>query len=126
MLYNKYPILVGFSLYYKLTKVGNSMWTPNENIESNIGGVGGVLVGYIEDREVFIMAQTYGNNFGQNGYILIPYNYITNKQYTFEMYVLDLDKKRIEGYLSQVQPLTTERTTEDDTESIGFLSNLFR
>ena len=102
------------------------MWTPNENIESNIGGVGGVLVGYIEDREVFIMAQTYGNNFGQNGYILIPYNYITNKQYTFEMYVLDLDKKRIEGYLSQVQPLTTERTTEDDTESIGFLSNLFR
>jgi len=126
VLYNKYPILVGFSLYYKLTKVGNSMWTPNENIESNIGGVGGVLVGYIEDREVFIMAQTYGNNFGQNGYILIPYNYITNKQYTFEMYVLDLDKKRIEGYLSQVQPLTTERTTEDDTESIGFLSNLFR
>ena len=126
VLYNKYPILVGFSLYYKLTKVGNSMWIPNENIEQNIGGIGGVLVGYIEEREVFIMDQTYGNNFGQNGYILIPYKYITNNKYTFEMYVLDLDKNRIEGYLSQIQPLTADTEHDDDTESIGFLSNLFR
>ena len=124
VLFNKYPILVGFSLYYKLTRVSDNFWMPNENIEHNIGGIGGVLVGYIEDREVFIMAQTYGTNFGQHGYILIPYEYITNSRYTFEMYVLDIDKKRVDGYLSQTKPLISVDDA-DETQSRGFLSNLF-
>ena len=127
VLSNKYPILVGFSVFYKFTKINNKLWIPNHNIESNIGGLAGVLVGYIHERRVFIMAQTYGNNFGQNGYIMVPYEYILNPNYTFEMYVLDVDKKRVDGYLNQTKPLiqVNEQEVAEKQTGGGFLSNLF-
>ena len=127
VLSNKYPILVGFSVFYKFSKISNKLWVPNHNLESNIGGLGGVIVGYIHEREVFIMAQTYGNNFGQSGYIMVPYKYILNPNYTFEMYVLDVDKKRVDGYLNQTAPLieVNEKETSEKNNGGGIFSNLF-
>jgi len=125
VLSNKYPILVGLSMYSKLTHIGDELLVPDNTTQVNLGGMGGVLVGYIEDREMFIMAQTYGTNFGQNGYILIPYNYILNKNLTFEMYVLDINKKRVDGYLTQNKPVISLDDTSDTRSEGGFLSNLF-
>tara|TARA_B110000208_G_C11754340_1_gene424615 strand:+ start:434 stop:1333 length:900 start_codon:yes stop_codon:yes gene_type:complete len=121
ILYNKYPILVGLSVYYNFARITNNLWLPNHETEKNIGGIGGVIVGYIEERKLFIMAQTYGSSFGQNGYIMVPYDYILNKNFTFDMYVLDLDKDRIDGYLNQTQPILSIK--EEETK--GFFSNLF-
>ena len=121
ILYNKFPILVGLSVYYNFARITNNLWLPNHETEKNIGGIGGVIVGYIEERKLFIMAQTYGGSFGQNGYILVPYAYILNKNFTFDMYVLDLDKNRIEGYLNQTQPIISVKKEEPT----GFFSNLF-
>ena len=87
--------------------------------------MGGVLVGYIHDRKMFIMAQTYGTNFGQNGYILVPYEYILNKNLTFEMYVLKIEKGRVDGYLNQNKPVMSLSDNDDNKSEGGFLSNLF-
>ena len=126
VLSHKYPILVGLSIYNDLSKIHNKLLVPDHNTEKNLGGIGGVLVGYMEEREMFIMAQTYGTSFGQNGYILVPYNYILNNSYTFEMYVLDLNKKKIKGYLNQTNPIISLNETSDEQQSGGgFLSNLF-
>tara|TARA_B110000211_G_scaffold233907_1_gene301566 strand:- start:139 stop:1059 length:921 start_codon:yes stop_codon:yes gene_type:complete len=125
VLSNDYPILVGFSIYSKLTRISDQLVLPDHSTQQNLGGMGGVLVGYIEDREMFIMAQTYGNNFGQNGYLLVPYDYILNKNYTFEMYVLDIVKKRVDGYMNHNKPVLSLPDPGENTSSGGFLSNLF-
>ena len=125
VLSNEYPILVGFGIYSKLTRINDELLMPDNSTQSNLGGMGGVLVGYMEDREMFIMAQTYGTNFGQNGYILVPYQYILNKNITFEMYILDIEKKRVDGYLNQNKPVISLSEIEDNQSEGGFLSNLF-
>ena len=127
VLLNEYPILIGFSVYSKLSRISDKLWIPDHNTEQNMGGIGGVLVGFMEERKLFIMAQTYGKNFGQNGYILVPYEYILNKNYTFEMYALDVDKKRVNGYLNHNKPVVSLNGPDEEAppSSGGFLSNLF-
>ncbi len=101
LLNNKYPLLIGFSVYYDLNNIETYMWMPDEQIDKKLGGISGVLVGYIEERKMFIMASTFGQTFGQNGYILIPYDYVLNKNLTYEIYTLDFIKERVEGYINQ-------------------------
>ena len=101
LLNNKYPVIVGFSVYYDMANVESYMWLPDEKIDRKLGGLGGVLVGYIEDRQMFIMATTFGQGYGTNGYILIPYDYVTNSNLTYELYTLDFIKERVEGYINQ-------------------------
>jgi len=101
LLSNDYPILVGISVYYDLSTVDSYMWLPDEKLDKKLGGTTFVLVGYIEERNMFIAATTFGKYYGTNGFILIPYDYILNPKYTGEMYTLDFRKERVEGYINQ-------------------------
>ena len=101
LLKNKYPILVGLTIYYDLTKISSYMWMPDPNQDKKLGGLAGVIVGYINERKMFIMACTFGEYFGTAGFILVPYDYILNPEYTFEMYTVDFDSDRVEGYINQ-------------------------
>ncbi len=101
LLMNEMPILIGFTVYYDMITVDNYMWMPDERSDKKLGGLSGVLVGYIEERSMFIMATTFGKSFGASGYILIPYDYILNQKYTGELFTLDFKKERVEGYINQ-------------------------
>jgi hypothetical protein len=101
LLSNKYPLIVGFSVYYDFNKIESYMWMPDINIDKKLGGLSGVLVGYIEDRKMFIMASTFGQSFGTSGYLLVPYDYIINTNLTFEIYTLDFIPGRVDGYINQ-------------------------
>ena len=98
---NKYPILIGFTVYYDLSNVDSFMWMPDKSQDKKIGGLAGVIVGYIDDRKMFIVAQTFGDNFGERGYVLMPYEYVLDENYTFEKYILDFNSDRVRGYISQ-------------------------
>ena len=98
---NKYPILIGFTVYYDLSNVDSFMWMPDKSQDKKIGGLAGVIVGYIDDRKMFIVAQTFGDNFGERGYVLMPYEYVLDESYTFEKYILDFNSDRVRGYISQ-------------------------
>ena len=101
LLKNEYPLLVGFSVYYDLSSIDSYMWLPDKNEDKKLGGITGVLVGYIEERKMFIMATTFGKYYGTNGFIMIPYDYILNSQFTGEIYTLDFKRERVEGYINQ-------------------------
>ncbi len=119
LLNNKYPIIVGFTVYYDFSNVKSYMWMPDETIDRKLGGLSGVLVGYIEDRQMFIMAQTMGRNFGTSGYITIPYEYIINKNFTFELYTLDFIRERVEGYINQRKEIVNlEQNKEVKKETV--------
>lgn len=101
LLMNEMPILIGFTVYYDMITVDNYMWMPDERSDKKLGGLTGVLVGYIEERKMFIMATTFGKSFGASGYILIPYDYVLSPKYTSELFTIDFKKERVEGYINQ-------------------------
>ena len=101
LLSNDCPILVGFTVFYDLGTIDSYLWIPDKQIDKKLGGLTVVLVGYIEERNMFIAATTFGKYCGTNGFIMIPYDYILNKDYTGELYTLDFKKERVEGYINQ-------------------------
>tara|TARA_B110000208_G_scaffold189674_2_gene251761 strand:+ start:5644 stop:6567 length:924 start_codon:yes stop_codon:yes gene_type:complete len=100
LLQNKFPILIGFTIFNDLSNLNDTIIMPNKTIDAPMGGLSGVIVGYINDQEVFIMASTFGEHFGNAGYINIPFDYIS-KHYTFELYVVDIDYNRVMGHVNQ-------------------------
>lgn len=116
LIFNSYPILVGFSVYYNLDDVNTCMWIPDKNKDNKMGGLAGVIVGFIEERKMFIMAETFGTCFGMSGFILIPYEYILNNNYTFERYIINFDSDRVEAYINHRKNMLNLHT-ENNNES---------
>ena len=101
ILSNEYPILVGLTVFYDLSTIDSYMWMPDEKLDKKLGGLSIVLVGYIDERQMFIAATTFGKSCGTNGFIMIPYDYIVNNNYTGELFTVDFKKERVEGYINQ-------------------------
>ena len=92
------------------------MWIPDKNKDNKMGGLAGVIVGFIEERKMFIMAETFGTCFGMSGFILIPYEYILNNNYTFERYIINFDSDRVEAYINHRKNMLNLHT-ENNNES---------
>ncbi len=61
-----------------------------------------IVVGYIESHKVFIVRNSWGENWGYGGYCFMPYNYIPNKEFNV-------------GYNFSIRGLTDyDSTPEDD------------
>jgi C1A family cysteine protease len=88
------------------------MYMPLLDRDQKMGGLTGVLVGYIEERKTFIMATTFGSKYGSSGYVFVPYQYILDKRLTMELYVMDFQKDRVESYILQRKKMTELETTE--------------
>tara|TARA_B100000524_G_scaffold348231_1_gene252130 strand:+ start:1021 stop:1974 length:954 start_codon:yes stop_codon:yes gene_type:complete len=122
---NKYPILVGFTVYYNLENISVKMWLPDKNKDTKKGGLSGVLVGYIEEQKMFIMAQTFGESFGTSGFILIPYDYILDDNYTFEKYILDFDSNRVESYINQRKKMINLDSAHSEKKNVKYKEDKF-
>jgi len=131
LLKNNQPILCGLVVYYDMKLVDSHMWMPDLAQDSKQGGIAGVLVGYIDERKVFIMSTTYGSTYGMSGFIFIPYDYILNVNYTMELYTLDFNKERVEGYIHQhkemvvLQNKKTEKQENDKKYKRDEFNGLF-
>lgn len=131
---NGMPILVGMCMFVDLVNIDTTLWMPNNTIDHFRGGLSGVIVGYIDERQMFIVAQTFGDNFGQHGYILVPYDYILDIKLTFEIYSIDLLRSRVEGYLNQRKEMISletktlkniEKDKKKDYDNDDILSTMF-
>lgn len=100
-LQNDKPLLISIVLYNDLINIIDTIFLPDDNLDKRIGAISGILVGYSDTRELFILKMAYGKNFGLSGYINIPYKYIINSDLVPEIYYIDLKKNRIEGALQQ-------------------------
>lgn len=119
LLKNEYPLVIGFSVYYDLLSIDSYMWMPDKSEDKKLGGLTGVIVGFIEERKMFIMATTFGKNFGTNGYIMIPYDYVLDPKLTGELYTLDFKKERVEGYIAQRKEMVNlqiDRVAKEETK----------
>ena len=80
-----YPIVFGISLYESFDKHPKKgvvpMPTPNEVSRAAHGGHAMLCVGYSDTDKVFIVRNSWGDGWGDNGYCYIPYDYLVNPRF---------------------------------------------
>ena len=77
---NGYPVVMGFSVYssFMTTTVARTgiMPFPNTRRESLLGGHAVLIVGYDKTRNVFIVRNSWGTGWGDNGYFYMPFDVV--------------------------------------------------
>ena len=80
-----YPIIFGINLYKSFDKQRKKGLVPmpsdKEAARESHGGHAMLAVGYSDKDEVFIVRNSWGEDWGDNGYCYIPYNYLVNPKF---------------------------------------------
>lgn len=75
-----YPMVVGIMLYnsFESEEVAKTglVPMPDTDKEELLGGHAVALVGYDDERKVWIMRNSWGSSWGHDGYFFLPYEYL--------------------------------------------------
>ena len=73
-----YPVAVSLRIYDSFAPVNGFISRPTEEevANSKSGNHAMVVCGYSDDERVFIVRNSWGTRFGENGYCYIPYSYV--------------------------------------------------
>ncbi|EIJ42289.1 cysteine protease [Beggiatoa alba B18LD] len=78
------PIIFGISLFKSFDSHKKKglvpMPSPQETARASHGGHAMLCVGYSDNDQVFIVRNSWGSDWGDNGYCYIPYRYLINPQ----------------------------------------------
>ena len=84
-------MVFGFTVYesFETEDVANSgempMPSPDEKC---LGGHAVVCVGYDDEIQRFIIRNSWGSGWGQNGYFTMPYEYLTNSGLAADLWTI--------------------------------------
>ena len=87
-----FPIVFGFSVYEsfeseEVAKTGiMTMPKPDEKL---LGGHAVMAVGYDDTTEVFVIRNSWGNEWGDKGYFYMPYKFIINSGLASDFWVVE-------------------------------------
>lgn len=89
---NGYPVVMGFYVYNSfmsstVAKTGNMPY-PNINRERLLGGHAVLIVGYDKTRNVFIVRNSWGTNWGDRGYFYMPFQVVRNTSMSNDFWVI--------------------------------------
>lgn len=94
-LYDGYPVVFGFTVYTAfesdvVTKTGVlNMPAKGEKV---LGGHAVLCVGYDDTTQRFIVRNSWGTSWGQQGYFTMPYDYLTNNNLADDLWTIRLVK----------------------------------
>lgn len=87
-----YPIVIGFSVYSSFQSVTVTrtgvMPYPNTSREQLLGGHAVLLVGYDKTRQVYIVRNSWGSNWGDRGYFYMPFQVIQNTGMSSDFWII--------------------------------------
>lgn len=84
-----YPFVFGILLYDSFERVGaNGLVSVPTSSEPLLGGHCMACVGFDDAQGYFIIRNSWGDTWGDHGYCYIPYGYLTNSQYTFDLWTI--------------------------------------
>jgi C1A family cysteine protease len=101
-----FPVVFGFTVYEsfesaEVTKTG-MMPMPKEG-EKILGGHAVALVGFDDTQKLFIVRNSWGENWGDKGYFYMPYDFIINPVYASDFWVItktiDCNKLILENHI---------------------------
>jgi len=88
------PVVVGFYVYssFETPEVARTgiMPYPNVSREKLLGGHAVCLVGYDDSHNWFIARNSWGTNWGDNGYFYMPYQIIQNTNMSSDFWTIKL------------------------------------
>lgn len=85
-----FPVVVGFDVYESFYNIGSNgvMPYPNVNNEELLGGHAVVIVGYDDNKNAFIVRNSWGKNWALNGYFYMPYRVIQNTTMSSDFWII--------------------------------------
>jgi C1A family cysteine protease len=87
-----YPVVIGFSVYssFESASVARTgiMPYPNVSKEQLLGGHAVLLVGYDKARQVYIVRNSWGSNWGDHGYFYMPFQVIQNPNMSSDFWTI--------------------------------------
>jgi len=87
-----YPFSFGFSVYesFMTKKVADSGIMPLPDIakESLVGGHAVLAVGYNDEKQMALVRNSWGRNWGISGYFWMPYTYISNPTFCQDLWTI--------------------------------------
>jgi C1A family cysteine protease len=88
-----YPFIFGFTVYnsFETREVSQSgvVNMPDDN-DAVVGSHAVVAVGYDDAQSRFIVRNSWGSDWGDNGYFTIPYDYLVNQQLADDFWTIRL------------------------------------
>lgn len=89
---NKHPIIIGITIYQSFCsgQVSNTgiIPMPNLNVETQLGACAGLIVGFDDNTRMFKTMMSWGEEWADEGYCYLPYDYVMNPFFVFEFWVL--------------------------------------
>ena len=87
-----FPFVFGVAAYdsfisEEVTKTG-VVPMPDVEYESFVGGHALMAIGYDDARKWFIFRNSYGTDWGDNGYGYIPYDYLSNPDLSADFWTI--------------------------------------
>lgn len=90
-LYTGFPIVIGFSVYtsFETNNVATTGIVPMPGTnEQLLGGHAVLVVGYDENRQVWICRNSWSDKWGDKGYFYLPYNYLLNSNLSDDFWTI--------------------------------------
>jgi len=91
---NKQPVLIAVAVYdsFESDVVASTGLVPIPNIATDkcVGGHEMCLIGYDDNRKLFTVLNSWGQNWGVNGLCYIPYDYLSNPDLGYEFTVFNV------------------------------------
>jgi hypothetical protein len=95
-IFEGFPIMVGIYLYSNFYNVSSNgiinMPSSDDKLE---GGHCILVVGYDDKTQRFTCVNSWGSSWGNNGFFTLPYEYITDTIYTYDLYTMNITNKDI-------------------------------
>lgn len=89
-----FPFVPGFSVYqsFESQQVAQTgiMPMPDFDNESIVGGHAVMAMGYDDDKECFIIRNSWGSNWGDKGYFYMPYEFISDPDLVGDVWAIRL------------------------------------
>ncbi len=107
-----YPIIFGISLFESFDKHRKPgvvpMPSPRESSRESHGGHAMLAVGYSDQNRVFIVRNSWGTEWGDQGYCYIPYDYLCNEKFN----------SGDSWIIRQVEEVPADETWAEDDEAL--------
>jgi C1A family cysteine protease len=84
------PVVFGFNVYTSFNNINRTgiMTYPNKARERFLGGHAVCIVGYRDIDSRFIVRNSWGPGWGDNGYFYLPYAYFTNRNLSDDFWTI--------------------------------------